>query len=68
MLASSDVVLDPDKIEPGMNLTVPDLDRNLNDPKARKSLKNFLVEIADIYDRRNRSQDANGLRDLSASL
>jgi hypothetical protein len=68
MLASSDVVLDPDKIEPGMKLTVPDLQRNLNNAGAKNSLKKFLVEIADVYDRRNRPQDASGLRDLSRSL
>ena len=69
MLASSDVILDPDKIAPGMKLTIPDLQRNLNDAKARKSLKEFLGEIAGVYDRRpNRSADADGLRRLAAAL
>jgi hypothetical protein len=68
MLASKDVVLDPDKIEPGMKLTVPDLQRNLNDPKARASIKSFLLEIAAIEDKRKRPEDAKGLRQLSNSL
>jgi hypothetical protein len=68
MLASSDVVLDPDLIEPGMKLTVPDLERNLNDAKARGRIKDFLREIADVEVRRNRPQDAEGLRKLADSL
>jgi hypothetical protein len=50
MLASSDVVLDPDLIEPGMQLTVPDLQANLDDPAARGHVKNFLVDIASVYE------------------
>jgi hypothetical protein len=68
MLASRDVVVDPDKIEPGMKLTVPDLQKNLNDPKARASIKSFLKEIASIEDKRKRPEDAKGLRQLSDSL
>jgi hypothetical protein len=68
MLASSEVVLDPDLIEPGMQLTIPDLQRNLNDAKAKSRIKSFLGEIADIQDRRNRTQDAEGLRKLAATL
>ena len=68
MLASSDVVLDPDKIKPGMKLTVPDLQRNLNDAKAKGRLKSFLQEIADVEVRRNRPRDAEGLRKLADTL
>jgi len=68
MLASSDVVLDPDQIAPDMELTIPDLDKNLNDAKAKGKIKNFLVEIAKVYDRRNRSSDADKLRELSDTL
>jgi PhoPQ-activated pathogenicity-related protein len=68
MLASSDVVLDPDQIEPGMNLIIPDLQRNLNNANAKGRIKNFLREIADIEDRRDRPQDAEGLRKLADSL
>ena len=68
MLASSNMVLDPDLIEPGMVLTIPDLQRNLNDAKARGRIKSFLREIAEIEDRRNRPQDAEGLRKLASEL
>ena len=68
MLASSDVVLDPDQIEPGMKLTIPDLQKNLNDARAKGKLKDFLVEIAKVYDRRSRPADADGLRNHAASL
>ena len=68
MLASSDVVLDPDRIEPGMKLTIPDLERNLKNAKAKDRIKSFLQEIADVEVRRNRPQDAEGLRKLSDSL
>jgi hypothetical protein len=68
MLASRDVVVDPDKIEPNMQLTIPDLQKNLNDPKARASIKSFLKEVADIEDKRKRPEDAKGLRLLSDSL
>ena len=68
MLASKDVVIDPDKIEPGMQLIIPDLQKNLNDSKARSSIKNFLKEIAAVEDMRERHEDAKALRQLSDSL
>jgi hypothetical protein len=45
MLASSDVVLDPDLIEPGMELTVPNLQKNLDSPKAKANIKKFLIVL-----------------------
>jgi uncharacterized membrane protein YiaA len=68
MLASKDVVIDPDKIEPGMQLTIPNLQTNLNDAKARANIKSFLLEIAAVEDMRDRPEDARGLRQLSNSL
>ena len=49
MLASSETVLDPDTIIPGMVLTVPDLVKNLNDTSVHGNLKKFFTEIADVY-------------------
>ena len=49
MLASSETVLDPDTIVPGMVLTVPDLQKNLNDTSVHGNLKTFFTEIADVY-------------------
>ena len=68
MMASSDVVVDPDKIEPGMELTIPDLKKNLDDPKAKANIKKFLGEIAKVEEDRNRPNDAKGLRELANSL
>jgi hypothetical protein len=69
MLASQAVgVSDPDLIMPGMNLTIPDLQRNLSDPGSRNKIKSFLNEIAGVYDRKNKAVPAQKLRDLSAAL
>lgn len=68
MLASSDVVLDPDRISPGMRLTVPDLQRNLDDPGARRALASFMREIADIEEERGRRSAAEGMRAKADSL
>jgi len=68
MMASSDVVLDPDKITPGMQLTVPNLQVNLNDAGAKSNIKRFLLEIADVEQSRNRAGTAQGMRDKANSL
>ena len=68
MMASSEIVIDPDLIEPGMKLTVPDLQKNLNNDKAKTNIKKFLLEIAKIEENRDRADTAKGLRDLSAGL
>jgi len=68
MMASSNVVLDPDKIEPGMQLTVPDLQVNLNNANARANIKEFLLEIANLEENRNRAGTAKGMRDKANSL
>jgi hypothetical protein len=68
MLASSNVVLDPDKIRPGDVLTVPDLQKNLADDKARANLKGFLAEVANIEDGRGRHDTAEGMRNYADSI
>ena len=71
MLASKDVVLDPDQIQPGMKLTVPNLQKNLDDAKAKGKIKSYLNEIAKVYDRRTEnwaSGTAEGLRKLADTL
>jgi hypothetical protein len=42
-------ILDPDSIEVGMRLTIPNLQENLNDPAARANLKDLLKNVADFY-------------------
>ena len=68
MLASSDVVQDYDLIEPGMELTIPDLQKNLENPRARKNIKNYLIDVAKIEEDRERPENAKGFRDLANSL
>jgi hypothetical protein len=68
MLASQDVVKDPDLIEPGMSLTIPDLQKNLDDPGARQKVKEFLNEIAGVYNTKGNPATRDRLRALAASL
>jgi hypothetical protein len=48
MLASRGVVINPDKIQPGMELILPDLERNKANPTSRRSMKNCLNGFANI--------------------
>ena len=48
MLASRGVVENPDKIQPGMELTLPDLERNKASAKSRKSMKNCFIGFTNI--------------------
>jgi len=69
MMASSANITNPDRIYPGMRLTIPDLRRNLDNPGARQAIKNSLGEVAEIYARRrNANATVLGLRRLSDSL
>jgi len=66
IMASRDLVEDQDYIEIGMVLTIPNLQANLNDARARASMKAFFLEVADITNRK-RPKDAAGLRSLAGS-
>jgi hypothetical protein len=68
MLASSEVVLDPDLIEPDMTLTIPNLQRNLDDPKAREKIRSFLTDIAGVYEQKGSPITQKRLLELAASL
>jgi len=48
MLASRGVVINPDKIQPGMELVIPDLERNKANASSRKSMKNCFNGFANI--------------------
>jgi len=67
MLASGNVVKDQDYLRSGMRLTIPRLQANLNDPRARASIKSYLLEIASLTERK-RPRDAAGLRNLANTL
>lgn len=68
MLASRDVVLDPDLIAPGMQLTIPDLDANLENPQARSNLKNFFTDVSDVYRRKDNATVHQALIDIANEL
>jgi len=61
MLASRGVVINPDKILPGMELTLPDLERNKANPTSRKTMKNCLNGFATIE--KNKDNPNKGLID-----
>jgi len=61
MLASRDVVINPDKISPGMALTIPDLERNKANAQSRKSMKNCFNGFANIE--KNKPNPNQGLID-----
>lgn len=72
MLASTDIAIsDPDLIEPGMKLMVPDLKRNLDNPDSRGKIKAYLEDIARIYDKKSGEKaefTAEHLRELAGTL
>jgi LysM repeat protein len=59
MLASRNAVADPELIEPGTKLTIPDLQKNLNNAAARGEIKKFLKDVAGVYDQKLRGGDTN---------
>jgi hypothetical protein len=65
MLASNTVVQDPDLIEPGMHLAIPDLQRNLDDSGARQAMKDFFLEIAEVYANKSVNEERPVLRNLA---
>jgi hypothetical protein len=65
MLASNDVVLDPDLIEPGMHLSVPDLQRNLDSAAARQAMKEFFADVAGVYERKGEEETRPNLKTLA---
>jgi phage tail protein X len=70
MLASRGVVINPDKIRPGMELTIPDLERNKANDDSRKSMKNCLNGFAAIEKiKPNPNQDLiNGFKKRASDL
>ena len=68
MLASEHDIMDPDLIEPGMVLMIPDLKKNLDNPGAHRAIKDFLREVAYIYNKKGNSEKEAGLIRLADSL
>ena len=68
MAASDSNIVDPDLIEPGMKMKVPDLKRNLANPTARKAIKDCLNDVAYVYRRKGVPATDEGLQRLAKSL
>ena len=68
MASSGSHILDPDLIEPGMRLKIIDLKRNLADSSSRKAIKDFLNDVAYVYNRKGRASEEDGLKKLANSL
>jgi len=68
MMASDSNIVDPDLIEPGMKLKIPDLKKNLGIPGARKAIKDCLNDVAYVYNKKGRAAEEAGLIKLAASL
>ena len=67
-LANAGVVSDPDEIEVGTNLVIPDLQRNLNNSSAKDLIKNDMLAVAGQYDRQSKPNAAATLRNLANRL
>lgn len=68
MAASSDVVTNPDLIVPGMELSIPDYDANMNNPKIRAALKGVFKKVANIYAKQDKTDMENHLLEVADSL
>ena len=68
MLASDSDIVDPDLIEPGMKLKIPDLKKNLANSISRKAIKDCLNDVAYVYNRKGNSSTESGLKTLANSL
>jgi LysM repeat protein len=79
MIASDTAIVDPDLIEPGTRLLIPDLQKNLANPESKAAIKDALENIAYVYNRKavaaitdaKKKQAAdteNGLKNLADSL
>ena len=68
MLASGSHIVDPDLIEPGMKLKIPDLKKNLANPVARKAIKDCLNDVAYVYNRKGNTSNEQGLKTLANSI
>jgi phage tail protein X len=68
ILAANTNITDPDRIYPGMRITVPDLQRNLNNAGARAKLRSAVSDAAAYYERKGQLTARDELRKLAQSL
>lgn len=61
MLASHEKVADPEFIEPGMKLTIPQFEENINNKSISAKLSPYFKDIADVY-KQKKSKAAKDIR------
>ena len=66
--ASGISITNSDFIEVGVILTIPDLQRNLDSPAARRAVRYSLLEATTLYGIRDRPLEEESLRRLADSL
>ena len=67
-LANARAVPDPDVIEVGTNLVIPDLQRNLDNAGANVLIRADMLAIAGQYERQSKPNAAATLRNLATRL
>ncbi len=67
MLASKNVVQDPEMIRPGMELTIPVLEININNTEKAKALSPYFKDIANVY-KQKRTKAAPDIREKLTAL
>jgi hypothetical protein len=65
---TDDVIMDIDSLKPGVELKIPNLSRNLNDPDTRQSLKYFLYDVADVYEKKEAAETRDSEKQPAADL
>jgi hypothetical protein len=65
IFGASNQIPDPGRIEAGTILIIPNLELNMNDAKAKKSLDELILELAAIEEHRGRTGTAAMLRNHS---
>jgi len=68
MMASNSIIVDPDLIDPGMKLVIIDLKKNLDNPGIRKAIKECLIDVAYVYNKKGIPVTEEGLKKLAESL
>ena len=69
IITASDInIANPDFIEVGIVLTIPDLQRNLDSPAARRAIRYSLLDATGLYGIRDRPLEEEGIRRLADSL
>lgn len=64
MLASRNVVSDPELITPGMKLTIPNFEKNIKDKEAAKKMSSFFRDLTGVY----RQKDTPAAADILPHL